>query len=115
MPRSSTPRWLRHSTLIAIEAVLVVGWLKDQANQLVMASQRLPDWAKVLFVMAVTAGILGALLYVIERITRRGVAKTHEIVRTVALPMPYLVVHLCVLIALYFLYARQLGISIRAW
>lgn len=103
---SSRPGWLSHRGLIAVEALLLVGIFKDFLTAGVKASQ-LPGYGKVLFVMALTVGILGGLFVLVERLTARTVAGTYR-----ALPglLPYWLVHAGVLLALYLLYASHLGI-----
>jgi hypothetical protein len=109
--RQRTPRFLRHRTLIAAEAVLLVGLAKDQVSGLVMASQ-LQNWAKVLFVMGSTIGILGGMFLVLGRIAQHGVSTTHDAVKVVPLPMPTLLVHAAAFAGLFVLYARILGLQV---
>jgi hypothetical protein len=71
-----TPSFLRHRALMATEAVLVVGCLKGLMEGWVKASA-LPGYAKVIFIMAGTVGLLGGMYWVIERMTRSSVERAH--------------------------------------
>jgi hypothetical protein len=101
---------LRHGTLIAAEAVLIVGLLKDWVTGAVRASD-LPGYGKVLFVMGATLGLLGGLFLTLERVLARGVAGTHATFRALPLRLPSLAVHALILGLLYLVYARQLGFA----
>lgn len=68
-------------------------------------SPSLPDWGKVMLTMALAVGLFGGVLYLLDAFTAKGVAKTHDVVRAVPVPMPMLVVHAAVFVGLFFLYA----------
>ncbi len=55
--------------------------------------------------MALAVGVFGGLFYLLDAFTAKSVAKTHDVVRAVPVPMPMLVVHAAVLVGLFFLYA----------
>ncbi|MBA3847661.1 MAG: hypothetical protein H0X45_13595 [Planctomycetes bacterium] len=55
--------------------------------------------------MALAIGVFGGLLYLLDAFTAKSVAKTHDMVRAVPLPMPMLLVHAAVFVGLFFLYA----------
>jgi len=111
---SRLPKWLRHRGLIAAEAVLLVGVLKDMLGVQLKASA-LPGWAKVLLVMGLTLGLLGGLFLAVQKLTTRGVAKTHEVMQALPLPVPLLAIHIAVLAGLFVLYARLLEIPLVIW
>src|SRR5262249_21692931 len=96
------PSFLKHRTWMAAEAVLVVGLLKGVMETWVKAAN-LPNYGKVLFIMAGTLGLLGGLYWLIESITSVGITKTHALLRRFSLP--YVVVHAVVLAVLFFVYA----------
>ncbi|MBA3685307.1 MAG: hypothetical protein H0W72_08705 [Planctomycetes bacterium] len=109
--KSATPKFLRHRVLLSAEAVLVVALAKDWVVGWVKA-QALPDWLKVVFIMAVTVGILGGLFLFAEQVTQRSVARTHQVVQALPLPTPYLLIHALILFALYLVYAHVHGFAV---
>jgi len=108
--RRGSTRWFRHKGLIAVEAMLVLGLAKDVLTERVKEST-LPSYGKVLFLMAATIGLFGGLYVVLERLSARGVAKAHEVAQSLPLPLPYWIVHIGLLAALYFLYAHLHGLK----
>lgn len=108
--RSGGSRWFRHRGLIAIEAMLVMGLAKDLLSDRVK-SANLPNYGKVLFLMAATIGLFGGLFVILERFSARGVEKAHEVARALPLPFSYWLAHAALLVALYFLYAHMHGLK----
>lgn len=108
---SRRPRWLTHRGLVAVEALLLCGVLKDILGNLVKASSLAPHW-KVLFVMGLTVGLFGGLFFFVERWTARTVAGGHKLARTLPLALPTWFAHAAALIALFFLYANHLNIRV---
>jgi len=102
------PRWLTHRGLVAVEALLVCGILKDVFSDAVKSSSIAPHW-RVLFVMALTVGFFGGLFLFVEQFTAKTVAGGHKIARGL---LPYGIAHLAILLALYFVYANHLGIRV---
>ncbi|MBA2481814.1 MAG: hypothetical protein H0V44_14210 [Planctomycetes bacterium] len=102
--KASAPKWLRHRHLIATEGVLLVGTLNELLQRQVAASA-LPNWGKVLFIMAVVAGVLGGVLYVVQTFVIKGVAQTHRVAQSLPIPAPALLVHVVVFFGLFLLYA----------
>lgn len=98
------PSFLKHRTLMAAEIVLVVGLLKGVMETWVKSAE-LPNYAKVLFIMAGTLGLLGGLYWLIESITSTGVKKTHALLKSFSLP--HVLVHALVFVVLFFVYAAQ--------
>ena len=107
------PRWLSHRGLVAAEAVLLVGILRDVLSHWIKEST-LPNYGKVIVVMAMTVGVFGGLFLFVERFTARTVAGTHKAVRTVTGVMPYWAIHAGILFALFLLYANMLGLKVLA-
>ena len=103
--------WLSHKSLIAVEAVLLAGVVKDLVSDWVKRSS-LPGYGKVLFVMALTLGFFAGLLFVVERLTARGVVSTHKAVSALPWPLPRALVHAGMLFALFVAYARMLKIDV---
>lgn len=95
---------LKHRTLMAAEAVLVVGLLKGVMETWVKAAD-LPNYGKVLFIMAGTLGLLGGLYWLLGSITSAGVKQTHALLRSFSLPQ--LFVHAFVFVVLVVVYAEQ--------
>ena len=106
-----TPPRLRtiwsHRNLAAGEVVLVVGLQKSLVEEHVLASD-LPPYAKVLFVMAGTIGLLGALYWLVEGITRVSVTQAHGALRGA---LPRLLLHAAIYFGLYLLYATRLELA----
>jgi len=100
-----------HRGLIAVEAMLVMGIVKDWIFEELRTSH-FPNYAKVLFVMATTVGLFGGLFFVIERLTARGVATTHQAARRLPFVLPTTVIHGGLLFVLFLLYARMLRLSV---
>jgi len=112
--RGGTPAFLRHGNLIAAEALLLVGVAKDWISGLIKSqpAATLPNWGKVLFVMAATIGLLGIFFAVLEKFTKGGVAKTHDVVQALPIPAPMLAIHGAVMVGLFYLYAHLLHLPV---
>jgi hypothetical protein len=87
--------------------LLVVGLLKSWVEQQVLATG-LPPYAKVLFVMAGTIGLLGSLYWLIEGITHASVRQAHGALRGV---LPSIALHGAIYFGLYLLYAERLQLA----
>jgi hypothetical protein len=107
------PRWLSHRGLVAAEAVLFVGILRDILSHWVKVSE-LPNYGKVLLVMGMTIGVFGGLFVFVEQFTARTVAGTHKAVRSLTGVMPYWAIHAGILFVLFLLYANMLGLKVLA-
>lgn len=105
------PRLLSHRGLVAVEALLVCGLVKDFFVAVVKTSTLAPHW-KVLFVMAVTVGFFGGLFLFVESFTARTVAGGHRLARGLPLVLPYWIAHAAILLALFFAYANHLDIRV---
>jgi len=108
----ATPGFLRHRNLITAEALLLVGLAKDFISDLIRSQTALPNWGKVLFVMAATVGLLGIFFAILEKVTKGGVAKTHEVVQALPIPAPMLAIHGAVLVGLFYFYAHLLRLPV---
>jgi hypothetical protein len=104
-------RWFTHRNLIAMEAMLLMGVIKDVIFETVRTSSH-ANWLKVVFVMAATIGLFGGLFFVIEKVTARGVNQTHQALKRLPFAMPTLVVHVALLFLLFWLYARMLKLNV---
>ncbi len=89
----------------------MVGLLKDWLSGRVIASN-LPGAGKVLFVMAVTLGVLGGLYFIVEQLTAKSVARTHAAARVLPIGLPSILVHAAILGILFLVYARSLHIEL---
>jgi hypothetical protein len=105
------PRWLSHRGLVAVEAVLLVGILRDVLARDIKTSS-FPNDGKVLLIMGMTVGVFGGLFVFVEKVTARTVAGTHKAVRTLTGVMPYWAVHAGILLVLFLLYANMLGLRV---
>ena len=105
---SAAPGFLRHSNLVAAEALLLVSVIKDFINDFIKSqpASTVPNWGKVLFLMAATVGVLGVFFAVLEKATKGGVARTHDVVQALPIPAPVLAIHAAVLVGLFYLYAH---------
>ena len=90
--------------------MLVMGLAKDLLTARVKSSD-LPNYGKVLFLMAATIGLFGGLYVIIERLSARSVEKAHAVAQSLPLPFPYWLAHAVLLAALYFLYAHMHGLK----
>jgi hypothetical protein len=104
-------RIFTHRGLVAIEAMLLTGILKDWIFEVLRRSS-FPNYLKVLMVMAATLGIFGGLFFVVERLTARGFAQTHGMAKRLPVTLPTFVVHLALLFVLFLLYARMLHLTV---
>jgi len=109
--RLRLPRWLSHRALIAAEAVLLVGLLRDVVARAIKGSE-LGNHEKVLVSMALTVGVFSGLFLLVERLTARTVAGAHKAVRTATRVLPYWIVHAAILLVLFLLYANMLGLRV---
>jgi hypothetical protein len=105
------PRWLSHRGLVALEAVLLVGILRDVLAGSVKESA-LPSYGKVLLVMGMTVGVFGGLFLFVERVTARTVAGTHKAMRSLTGVLPYWAAHAGILFLLFLMYASMLGLRV---
>jgi len=105
------PRWLSHRGLVAGEAVLLVGFLRDVLTRWIKASELSND-GKVLLIMGMTIGVFGGLFLFVEKFTARTVAGTHKAVRSLTGVVPYWAVHAGILFLLFLLYANMLGLRV---
>jgi hypothetical protein len=103
--RVKTPRWLKHRNLIAAEALALAGVGKYALALFVKDQHQLPNWSKVLFLVATTIGILGVLYLTFERVLTRGVERTHEVVKVLPLPFPVALFHCAAWVGIFYLYA----------
>jgi hypothetical protein len=108
--KKSSFRIFRHASLVTVETLLLFGVLKDWITGLVRTTD-LPNWGKVLFVMATTVGVFGSVFLVLEKMTHGGVARAHDAMRG-RVAVPTLVIHVVVLFLLFLLYARTLGLKV---
>jgi len=100
-----------HRALIAAEAVLVLGVVKDWGWRQVLASS-LANWAKVAIAMATTVGLFGGFYLVVQRFMTKSVSKTHQAASVLPVFLPTLFVHGALLFVLFLLYARMLGLTV---
>jgi len=109
--KAGTPKFLRHRALVTTEALLLISLVKDLLNAEVKHAAIANVW-KVLFVMGVTVGLLGVLFLLIERFATSGVAKTHEVIQALPLPVPLLAIHGAALVGMFYLYAWHHGFPV---
>jgi len=109
--KAGTPKFLRHRALVTTEALLLMSLAKDLLSVEVKHAAIANAW-KVLFVMGVTVGLLGVVFLFFQRFATNSVAKTHEVIQALPLPVPLLAIHGAVLISLFYLYAWHQGLPV---
>lgn len=102
--QSMLPKWLRHRTLLATEAVLIIGVFQELMQRWVM-KQELPNTLKVMFVMLATVGIIGLLLVIVQTLVIRSLEKTHEVAKAMFVPLAVMIMHGVILLSIFYLYA----------
>jgi hypothetical protein len=100
-----------HRALIAAEALLVLGVVRDWAWRQVLASS-FASWAKVALAMVLTVGLFGGFFLVAERLLMSGVSKTHQAAASLPVVLPTLLMHAALLGVLFVLWARMLGVTV---
>lgn len=103
-------RLFSHRSLVAVEALLVVGLIETIAEDAVVAQTDLPNWAKVLFSMVLVVGLFGGLMLLFERWAQRGIDRTHGVVKSLPVPTPVLAIHGALLVAIFFGYAWHMDL-----
>jgi hypothetical protein len=109
--KGALARIFSHRGLIAVEALLLMGVLKDWIFEQLRTST-FPNYTKVLLVMATTVGLFGGLFFFLQRLLARGVAHTHGLARQMPIAVPVAAVHALLLFVLFLLYARMLHLSV---
>jgi uncharacterized membrane protein YidH (DUF202 family) len=109
--RSSRPGIFTHRGLVAIEALLFVGVAKDWIFAALLRSS-MPNWQKVVLVMATTVGLFGGLLLVLGRWTAQGVKNTHKAAERLPIAVPTIAIHAVLLFVLFLLYASMLKLAV---
>jgi hypothetical protein len=103
---SALPAGLRHRGLLDAEAALVVGLAMEFGSRYVQGSD-LPHWGKVLFIMAMTVGLLGFLVLFAKGLVGKAFGKTFLIA-----PLPRVLMHIGLFTALFFLYALVFNLPV---
>lgn len=91
--------------LILLETVLVVGLLEELAEDAVLAWDLVHPLVRVLIAIGLVVGAFGGMVLVFQDYVRRGVARTHDAVRRLPIPVPMLGVHALALLGLFLAYA----------
>lgn len=103
-PRLRFIAWLRHRSLVTAEAVLLVGVLQQLLSQW-LATQVMPNAARVALTMAMVLGLLGSIVVVVRVIAMKGVHHTHAVAKALPIPAATWLAHAAAFAALYLLYA----------
>lgn len=93
--------WFRHSSMVLLEAVLVLGWLEELAQGALLTRTEVPPFARVAAAMALSLTLLGGVALMVQRQIVAGLRTTHRMTRGV----PKLVAHILVLAAIFVAYA----------
>jgi hypothetical protein len=94
---------LRHSTLLLLEAVLVLGLLEDLAQGWLLTHAGWSPFLRVGAGIALTLALLGGVSLLVQRQLVAGLRTTHAIHRR--LRVPKVVFHAVVLSAIFVAYA----------
>jgi hypothetical protein len=70
-----------------------------------IAQIQMPNWGRVLFTMASTLGILGGVVLIAKAMAKKGVAQTHNVAKSLPIPMGTWILHLAAFCGLFALYA----------
>lgn len=98
-------RWLRHSSLVLVEAVLVLGLLQELAQDWVLQRGEVPPMVRVAAGMALSVTLVAGAALIVQRQIVVGLRTTHAITRKLPLRVPKLVVHIVVLTGIFLGYA----------
>ncbi len=101
---SRAPKAFRHRTLVAAEAVLLVGVAQQLLSQQV-ANAAVPNVAKILFTMIGVLGVLGGMVLLARAFAIKGVAQTHNVIKALPIPAATWLLHLAAFAGLFLLYA----------
>lgn len=94
----------RHRTLVAAEAVLLVGVAQQLLSQQV-AGAAVPNAAKILFTMVGVLGVLGGMVLLARAFAIKGVSQTHNVIKALPIPAATWLLHLAAFGGLFLLYA----------
>jgi hypothetical protein len=97
--------WLDLRKLVLLETVLLVGLVEEMAEDAVLAWDLLHPLVRVLLAIGLVVGAFGGMVLVFEQYVRRGIERTHEVVRRLPVPVPMIGVHVLVLLGLFLGYA----------
>ena len=111
MARAQEKGLFSHRGLIAAESVLVLGILKDWIFGFFVHSD-LPNYGKVILIMAASVGLFGGLLLVVSKLMTKGVAGSHKVAQQMPILLPTVAVHAALLFVLFLLYARMLKLAV---
>jgi nitrate reductase gamma subunit len=109
--RSAKGGILSHRSLIAVEALLFLGVAKDWIFAMLLRSS-LPNWQKVVLVMATTVGLFGGLFLLVGRWTAQTVKTTHKVADRLPIAVPTIAIHGTLLFVLFLLYASMLKLAV---
>ena len=96
-------RWIRHSSLVLVEAVLVLGLLQELAQGWLLGRADVSPFLRVAAGMALSLGLLAGVALLVQRQIVAGLRTTHAIGRR--LPVPKVAIHAVVLVAIFVGYA----------
>jgi hypothetical protein len=96
--------------MITIEALLLAGAGITLVEDWITAQEQIPAPARIIFVMVLTAGLLGSIVVIAEQLAKKGVSSTHKAIKKAPLPTPLFLIHGAALVGIYFLYGWVFGI-----
>lgn len=91
--------------LVLLETLLVVGLAQEVAEDALLAWRALHPLLRVLLAAALVVGSFGGAMLVLQQFVRRGIVRTHEVVRRLPLPAPIVLAHAAVLAVIFLAYA----------
>jgi hypothetical protein len=97
-------KWLKHSTLVGAEAMLLVGAAQQLLSQR-MGAVHMPNPLRILVTMAMVLGVLTGLNMLMRLIATKGMSHTHDVAKALPIPAATVLAHLAAFACLFLLYA----------
>ena len=103
-------RWFSHRHLIALEVLLGLDLILRVTKTLLMESQAVPNWGKIIIIMALTIGFLGFIMMWLTRIMAVGLEGAHRTISAIPVLRHHLIIHCGIFTGFFFLYALIYGV-----
>ncbi len=97
-------RWLKHSTLVGAEAMLLVGAAQQLLSQRI-GVVKMPNAARIVVTMAMVLGVLTGLNMLMRLIAHKGMSHTHDVAKALPIPAATVLAHCATFACLFLLYA----------
>ena len=93
-------RWFDHRALVLSEAVLAAGLIQELLEAWILSLPTVPPMLRVLAAVAVVVGTLGGMMLAMRERLQDWISGTHNTL-TSRLPLPSLLAHAAILVALF--------------